>query len=112
MNWRFQGLEELGIVGSMPTAFWGEMYANFGIVGVLLTPLLVGILLYLIEYVMKRIYHNPITIGLYVWLILHYKDLSFGGLSKFIIDFYLIIVLLIVTMLSFVVGKGKIRILK
>ena len=30
MNIVHKGLAEQGIVGSMPTFFWGEMYANFG----------------------------------------------------------------------------------
>ena len=34
------------VVGKLPTVYWGEMYANFGIVGVLIPPFFIGYLLY------------------------------------------------------------------
>ena len=48
MNWRFPDLVKRGVVGSMPTTFWGELYANFGTLGVITIPFFVGIVIYLL----------------------------------------------------------------
>jgi F0F1-type ATP synthase membrane subunit a len=77
----------------MPTVFWGEMYANFGLPGVLIAPFFVGIALYGVDHVVNKAENTPLKIGLVVWLIIHYQNLSATGLSGFIFDFYLIAVL-------------------
>lgn len=79
-----------GIVGSMPTIFWAEAYANFGLIGVYVIPFIIGIIVWIISFLMTKISNTPIKIALYIWLILHFKDLSITGFSGYIIDFYLI----------------------
>ena len=72
----------------MPTFFWGEMYANFGNPGILIPPFFVGLMIFFVDSIIKRFYFSPLVISIYVWVILHYKDLSMTGLSTFIVDFY------------------------
>ena len=84
-----------GIVGSMPAVFWAEMYANFSWVGVLITPFFVGFLLYSVECVFSFMPATPLKVGVYVWVLLHYKNLANSGLFGFIFDFYLIIIVFV-----------------
>ncbi len=42
MNW--VNPNSNGVVGSMPTVFWAEAYANFGIIGVCIVPFLLALL--------------------------------------------------------------------
>lgn len=79
-----------GIVGTMPTIFWAEAYANFGLIGVFIVPFIVGVIIWIISYYINKIENTPVKVALYVWLILHFKNLSITGFSDFIIDFYLI----------------------
>jgi oligosaccharide repeat unit polymerase len=92
MNWKFPEYIKWGVVGSMPTIFWAEAYANFNYYGVIIIPFFVGIAIWIISYLSNKIENTPIKIGLLVWLILHYKDLSITGFSGYLIDFYFIFV--------------------
>jgi len=100
------------IGGSMPTVFWGEMYANFGFGGVLFFPIFVGFVLYSIEYILSHFIHSPLKIGVYIWTLLHYKDLSITGLSMFLADFYLFGVILFFIVISGAANGGKLKIKK
>jgi hypothetical protein len=86
MNWVFPDLAATGVVGSMPTVFWCESYANFGILGIPVIAMIVGILLTAISRIITLVKWSPVSIGLGVWVILHYKDLSGTGFSGFFVD--------------------------
>lgn len=45
MNWKFPIFLQKGIVGSSPSTFWAEGYANMGAVGVIIAALYIGTLL-------------------------------------------------------------------
>jgi len=79
-----------GLIGTMPTVFWAEAYANFGIIGIFIIPFIVGIVVWIFQYCINKFENTPIKVALYVWLILHFKNLSISGFSDFIVDFYLI----------------------
>jgi oligosaccharide repeat unit polymerase len=110
-NWVFPELALTGIVGSSPTVFWGEAYINFGWAGVPIVSFLMGILISFISYLVLRLELNPITIGLYVWIIDHYKQLSQTGFSEYLYDFNLygvgfIILLIILSTGSLVLKRN------
>lgn len=109
MNFKHPELAIRGVVGSMPTIFWGEMYANFGLIGVLVTPFIVGVVLYAISYMLGLMENTPIKIGLLVWAMLHYKNLAATGLSGFIIDTYLVGILVVVFLVVVLANRGKIK---
>lgn len=92
MNWRFPSVAEQGMVGSMPTIFWGELYANFGMFGVIIGPFFVGSGLYAVDFFVNKLENTPLKVGFYAWLILHYMNLSISGIGGFICDFYLVAV--------------------
>lgn len=108
-NWKFPFLVEQGIVGSAPTIFWAESYANFGIPGVVIIPFVVGVLLAVIANVVNKLENTPIKIGLIVWLVLHYFHLSDSGISGYLFDFYLFGISLFVILLIVLSNNLKLR---
>ena len=111
MLWRYPEQAELDVVGSMPTVYWGEMYANFGLAGILVVPFFVGLFLYWINSLIYKIQQGPLVIALYVWLIMHLSNLSQSSLSGyfFFYDTYLIVTLFFYFIIAFFAGKGVIR---
>jgi len=82
-------LLKMGVVGSMPTIYWGEMYANFGFIGVLLPPFFVGFVLYWINSLIFRLRPDPLSIALFVFCVMHFMALYGSSLSNFFFDIYL-----------------------
>lgn len=100
----FPYFKEQGIVGSMPTIFWGEMYANFGYMGVIIPPFFIGFFLYGLNILLYRLPMTPFFFSVYIWIILHYKNITVTSLSGFIIDTNIFIVILL---LIFVISAPK-----
>jgi hypothetical protein len=89
--------EELS--GSMPTIFWGDMYANFGIIGALLSPVYVGYLIYMLNAYYFKLEMTPMTIALYIWLIIHYQGLAITSLANFLVDTTAVIIAAVVLLI-------------
>jgi len=107
MNWVFPSLRATGVIGTMPTVFWGESYANFGPIGVPVIAILMGSLVAAINYLVLKIELKPITIGFYIWLILELKNLAETGFSSYI---YNISVLAMFAVIIFVLAaKGNVK---
>lgn len=81
-----------GIVGTMPAIFWGEMYANFGIPGVVVSSLLIGFVLWCLDAMLLRRLDSPWRVALFVWLMVHYSSLAITSFSTFLIDIPLALV--------------------
>ncbi len=109
MNWMFPRLADSGVVGSMPTVFWGEAYANFGVLGIPTVAFLMGSFVAFVSYVVSRLEINPLTIGFLVWLILAVKDLSVTGFSGYFYSIYIVIVSMVVFLLLLARGFILIR---
>lgn len=109
MNWaRPDGLVEFtGVQGTMPTIFWGEMYGNFGILGVLIFPGFVGFGLYGLNKALCMLKMSPLIIGFFVWLLLHFKDLALTGLSSYFIDIYLFVIVIIFIILYLIINTRQ-----
>jgi len=107
MNW--VNPNDKGIVGSMPTVFWAEAYANFGLFGVVLVPFIMGVVVYAVYYLVDKIENTPIKIGFFVWLMQHFKTLSVTGFSGFLVDFYLIMLTFIFIISISFANKFKIK---
>lgn len=108
-DWKFPLLKEQGIVGSAPTIFWAESYANFGVAGVALIPFIVGVCLSFITHIVNKLENTPIKIGGIVWLILHYFHLSDSGISGYLFDFYLFGMSFFVVLLIVLANNLKLR---
>ena len=98
-----------GIVGSAPTVFWGELYANWGIHGVLLIPFIVGIGLFLISLLLNKLENTPLKTGLVIWLALHFKNLSETGISGFLLDTTLMVIVLLVLFVIVLAHDGRVK---
>lgn len=108
MNWVFPEMLSGQVVGSMPTVFWGEAYANFGFLGIPIIALIMGVVVALVSYLFSRIELNTMTVAFFVWLIFHFKTLATTGFSGFLYDFYLIFMLVVLFVV--LLGRGKIKI--
>lgn len=108
-NYTFPGMAKKGIVGSMPTFFLGEMYANFGYYGVIFPPFFIGFFLYGLNVFLLKLPKTPILLSFYIWIILHYKTLAESSLSSFIIDIALFIVFPIMILILSVSRGFKLR---
>jgi len=107
MNW--VNPNDKGIVGSMPTVFWAEAYANFGTLGVVFVPFMIGVVLYAVYYLVDKIENTPLKIGFFVWLMQHFKNLSVSGFSGYLIDFYLIMLVFILIVSIAFANRFKIK---
>ncbi len=112
MAWFNPGMTEMGVVGSMPTVYWGEMHANFGFVGVLLPPFFIGFILYWLNTLTLRLSPDPIVIALFVWLMMHFKNLSGTSISGYLIDINAFAALFFFCLIAFISGKGVVRLKK
>lgn len=92
MAWYSQDQDKTGIVGSMPTIFWGELYANFGFLGIVIITPLVGFTVYSVDRIFNFFPKNSLTIALYIWMCMYFFNLSGTGISSFIFDIYPIFV--------------------
>lgn len=88
--------EQTGRIGSAPTAYWGELYANFGPLGVFLPfSLLVGMAVYGLGGLYTHCARNPLGVGCYVWLLLHLKDLPVTSMFQVFVNIDLFFVTLV-----------------
>lgn len=109
MDWVAPHLSAQGIVGSMPTVFWGEAYANFGYAGIPIVAFIMGVLVAILSYFVSKLELNPLTIAFTVWLIFHLKNLSITGFSGYLYDFNMIFISLVVVVVLFTTTKIGIR---
>ena len=110
MNYAFPELAGKGIVGSAPTMFWAEMYANFGPIGPFITSFAVGVAIYIMHMLISRLPDSPVKAGLIAWVALHLACLYGTSLSNYLFDVYLYATLIISLTLFFISGKGVIRV--
>lgn len=109
MNWVFPELVGSGVVGTAPTVFWGEAYANFGPLGIPIVAFIIGCLVALVSYLVSKLEINPLTIGFLVSLILIFKDLSVTGFSGYFYNVYVISITSIVIAILSVRGSIRVR---
>jgi hypothetical protein len=112
MHWVHPELDEKGVVGSMPTIFWGEMYANFGIFGILIPPFFVGFGLYWVNVIIFKLRHSPLVVALFVYMAMLFKDLAVTSLTSFILNIYMISIMAIFIALLIYSNNGKIYLKK
>src|SRR5690606_21203802 len=52
MNFMNPKIIGTGVVGSAPTVFWADMYANFSFGGILLSSIIVGFIIFFSQYIL------------------------------------------------------------
>lgn len=99
MNWVFPSLPSRGVVGSMPTVFWGESYANFGPFGIPVVAFFMGFIVSKINSYILGMRLNGVVLGFYVWVILEIKNISESGFGAYVYNIQIILMLLLVFVL-------------
>lgn len=79
-----------GIVGSAPTVYWAEIYANFGPIGILFSAFFVGIILFGVSHILSKLRLSPPVLAATVTLAAHYTNLSGTSFSGYLFDTTLI----------------------
>ena len=101
-TWAHPEMAKAGIIGSMPTFFWGELYANFGTIGVIIITPIVGFILYTINQILYHYSKTLIGMTLYVYCIFYFKDLALTSLSNFLFDFNFYIIILFTLIVEYI----------
>jgi len=99
-------LARIDIIGSMPTIFWGELYANFGFLGIIIITPLIGIILYIMNWYFESKKNTVLGLSLFIFLIFHYKNLALSSLSNYIFDLNLILIFIFSIVLRIKVQKN------
>jgi len=100
------------VVGSMPTFYWGEMYANFSYLGIIIPPFFIGYFLYWLNSIIFKLPMTPLVLSFFIWIILHYQNLAGTSLSSFLIDAIMVIMILVLILFIGIPNKFKIRYFK
>lgn len=97
---------ETNTAGVMNTLFIGEAYANYGIFGIIIAPIIFGIIIGFVAHFIPALKKNPVTVLLYVQLTLQFIKIVEGG---FVDIFYSAstIFLLIISVLLYTVSSNK-----
>lgn len=88
------GVNELGIVGSTPAPFWGELYANFSFFGVFFGSIIIGLIFFLTEKIFAFNLRKSYKIALFVSISFYLREWSTSGMFQLI--FPLEIILLVI----------------
>jgi hypothetical protein len=105
----FPGDYSREVVGSAPTVFWAEMYANFGPVGAVLSSVLVGVMLFGCHVLLRRRRLSAALIAATTVLTIHFKSLTQTGLSSYLIDIPLFVVVGVTVLLTLAAGSARSR---
>ena len=93
-----QGIEA-NTAGVMNTVFIGEAYANFGIMGIIIAPIVFGIIIGFFAYLLPGLKKTPFSVLFYVQLSLLYISIVEGGFVDIFysasIVFYLLLTILL-----------------
>jgi len=84
-----------GVVGTMPTVYWGEVYANFGIPGLAVAPLLLGAWLTIVNAIVVSVKRRPLQLALLAILMVHFKNVGVASFSVYVVDLKLVMLLLV-----------------
>lgn len=96
---------EAGTAGVMNTLFIGEAYANYGFAGILIAPVLFGVIIGFVSCFLPSLQKRPTTVLLYVELTMSYITIVEGGFVDIIYNAHIIIIILLFILLDLVAGK-------
>lgn len=103
-------LMDSGVVGSAPTVYWAELYANFGFIGPVIFSPILGFFLYAFDVLLSRLPSSPVRAALIAWLAVHLMKIASTMLSNFLVDLDMYLIILVSALLLFIEGGGKITI--
>lgn len=100
-----QALDINSPINTLPTYFAADAYANFGELGWLFFSFIYGTLLSIFDKLLYQRVRNPFFLTLYIWAIVHCKDLVGTGISALIFDHSFMILIFLSILYSLLVYK-------
>lgn len=91
-----------GTAGVMSTMFLGEAYANFGVYGIILSPIIVGIIFSSIFCLYLKNKKTPLNMVLYLECLIIFTTVLQAGFVDFIFNVSFIIVIFVVFLIKFI----------
>ena len=95
-----------GTAGVMNTIFIGESYANFGTIGVLIAPVIFGIIIGLFAYLLPNLKKTPASILLYAQFTLLFVTIVEGGFVDIFYTASSVFVIAITFFIYFITGMS------
>lgn len=95
------------ISGYMVSHYMAEAWANFGIFGVILSPLYIGFLIKSLLGIIINQRRTPLFMGLFVFI--SYKLATISGFNHILIPRYLIIIFIIFFIIEKFLNKGELK---
>jgi hypothetical protein len=80
------------VVGSAPAMFWTEMYANFGVAGIVFSSLIFGGVLWTVHAYVSRLPAHPIVYALITYIAFYIRPVSTSFLSNIMVPIEPVIV--------------------
>ena len=97
---------ENNTAGVMNTVFIGEAYANYGLVGVLIAPVVFGIIIGFAAYLLPQLKKTPLAILVYVQLTLQFLTIVEGGFIDIFYNATTLFLFLVVVVIWLVSGPN------
>jgi len=98
---------EANTAGVMNTVFIGEAYANFGYAGIIVAPIIFGIVIGFFAYFLPGLRKSPVSILLYVEMTLQFITMVEGGFVDIFYSASTIFLILMVVILKLVAGSQR-----
>jgi len=96
-----------GTAGVMNALFIGEAYANWGVKGVILAPLIVALLLSIAFALLIKLPKTPLSIILYLTLFISYTGTLHGGFVDYLYNIGNVLIIIAVAICSIMINHGK-----
>jgi hypothetical protein len=96
-------------VTTLPLMFSAEAYVNFGVLGVVVSSAALGYFFYKVNIFFVSLTAQPLVVGTFVWVMLHFKDLSMTGLGSLIVDHQLWTTAVILAVGLLLTGQRRVK---
>jgi len=94
-------------VSSAPTVYWAEMYANFGVLGVIFSSMLVGICFFALSLVLQKLPMSIPAIIAIISISMICKELSTTGITHLLFSADLFFIIIVSAILFFLNQNWK-----
>lgn len=98
---------ETNSAGVMNTLFVGEAYANFGKVGVLIAPILFGLIIGFVAFFLPSMKKRPTTVLLYVQMTLQFITIVEGGFVDIFYSASILFIILVSILFDYIAGYRR-----
>ena len=94
-----RGVGNNGLVGTSPTIYWGNLYANFGFWGVIIAPFLAAFVVFAYQSLISICVQSEIYDALLIWFAFKVKIIAMGSLNQLFINIDFVLLFLLAALL-------------